>query len=308
MANTAEDLAETLLYRYRARLVVMRPCSVEKSHHLRPTSSRSSENPEVQHITYLFKPVRRKTLFVTLAEVLVTIPPLRSDSYSSLPPSGDDLVSMLTRQSRASRSRSIVLDGAFQPMPSTPVQSTSTGSSGSAERLAMRSSSGRASPVRPSTSRSSLVSSMDSPTRSISIQPAFRGEILLADDNGTNQKIMARILTKEGFIVIIAATGRDAVDLYQEDPLRFKMIFMDYHMPVLDGLQATRLIRESEIPGLRQIPIAALTAADTQQDREACHAAGMNYFLSKPFAPDAVRKALAELLPEESGKVVAPNI
>jgi len=107
--------------------------------------------------------------------------------------------------------------------------------------------------------------------------------VLLAEDNVVNQKVAIRMLEKLGCRVDVAANGREAVELWKQFP--YEMIFMDCQMPELDGLSATRLIRESELQG-QHIPIIAMTANAMEKDRDDCLRAGMDDYASKPVKID----------------------
>ncbi len=116
--------------------------------------------------------------------------------------------------------------------------------------------------------------------------------ILLAEDNEINQKVALSLLQKAGHQVQIAQNGREAVEAVRKQ--RFDVILMDMHMPEMDGLEATCLIRNMEGPASR-VPIVALTAAGAVSDIQTCLDVGMNYFLSKPIRVDRLRTVLQEL-------------
>ena len=117
--------------------------------------------------------------------------------------------------------------------------------------------------------------------------------ILLCDDNAINQKVAARILQSIGYQPDLAANGREALDALDKKP--YDLIFMDVLMPEMDGLEATRAIRERQKDGVAhpnyqsRIIIVAMTAQAMQGDREKCLAAGMDDYLSKPILPKDVR-------------------
>lgn len=106
--------------------------------------------------------------------------------------------------------------------------------------------------------------------------------ILLAEDNVVNQKMAQRILEKRGWRVAVAATGQDVLDMMARE--KFDLILMDALMPVMDGFEATRKVREMEqSAGQGHIPIVALTARAMSGDRKKCLDAGMDGYVSKPI-------------------------
>lgn len=113
--------------------------------------------------------------------------------------------------------------------------------------------------------------------------------ILLAEDNPINQIVASSILDEMAYKVEIAENGRQAIEALRAKP--FDVIFMDMQMPELDGLSATRLIR-AEFPANRQPIIIAMTANAMESDKNACLAAGMNDYISKPILPEAIEAAL----------------
>ncbi|WP_341833871.1 PAS domain S-box protein [Chitinophaga pollutisoli] len=112
------------------------------------------------------------------------------------------------------------------------------------------------------------------------LAPPLAGKlILVAEDNQLNQKLAIRTLSGAGAIVDLAETGAEAVRMYTLKP--YDCILMDIQMPEMDGLEATRIIREAG----SGIPIIALTAGALKGDREKCLLAGMNDYVTKPFIP-----------------------
>jgi signal transduction histidine kinase/ActR/RegA family two-component response regulator len=110
--------------------------------------------------------------------------------------------------------------------------------------------------------------------------------ILLAEDHPVNQRLATKLLEKRGHHVTVTATGSGAVERIQQEQT-FDVVLMDVQMPDMDGLEATKLIREWEKSRGRRTPIIALTAHSMKGDRERCLAAGMDNYVTKPF--DAVR-------------------
>jgi two-component system, sensor histidine kinase and response regulator len=110
----------------------------------------------------------------------------------------------------------------------------------------------------------------------------YNANVLLAEDNPVNLELAQEYLTRLGCTVTVAHNGQQAVDRFSD--AQFDLILMDVQMPELDGIEATRRIRDIEARnGARRIPIIAATAHAFQEDREKCIIAGMDDFLSKPF-------------------------
>ncbi len=118
--------------------------------------------------------------------------------------------------------------------------------------------------------------------------------VLLAEDNVVNQKVASRLLEKLGCAVEVAADGRAAIRMAAAG--RYDLVFMDCHMPEVDGLAATREIRRHEPPGLHT-PIIAMTALALAEDRTRCLAAGMDDYVCKPIRPEVLRELLQRWLP-----------
>ena len=125
-----------------------------------------------------------------------------------------------------------------------------------------------------------------------------RPRILLAEDNIVNQKVASRVLEREGFVVDIAADGRQAVDAWRRGT--YDLILMDCQMPQLDGYEATREIRreEREVGSVR-IPIIALTAHAMKGAADDCRRAGMDDYLTKPLDREQLKRCLKEHLKQE---------
>ncbi len=125
-------------------------------------------------------------------------------------------------------------------------------------------------------------------------QPAVQLRVLLAEDNAINQKVASLQLEQLGYGVDLAVDGAAALAAYQEHPDRFALILMDCQMPVLDGFEATRAIREWEAgqPDGRHVHVIAMTANAMSGDREECLAAGMDDYLAKPVSRQALQAVL----------------
>jgi CheY-like chemotaxis protein len=109
--------------------------------------------------------------------------------------------------------------------------------------------------------------------------------ILLVEDHPVNQKLASTLLERLGYTFELAENGRDAVEAAANKA--YQLILMDMQMPEMDGLEATRKIREGNGPNANTW-IVALTANAMQSDQEACRVAGMNDFISKPFNRDTL--------------------
>ncbi|MFM2317836.1 MAG: hypothetical protein RLZZ215_457, partial [Pseudomonadota bacterium] len=121
-------------------------------------------------------------------------------------------------------------------------------------------------------------------------------KILLADDNAVNRLLARRLLNKAGHEVILAENGREALEAWEAE--RPDVILMDVQMPVMDGLEATQLIRSLEQDKqFNPTPIIALTANALERDRQQCLAAGMDDFLSKPFQIQALLDVVQRVCP-----------
>ncbi|MCX6878497.1 MAG: ATP-binding protein [Verrucomicrobia bacterium] len=155
-------------------------------------------------------------------------------------------------------------------------------------------------PGQGSTFRVALtLSSARQPATAPTARPADEGEpariaklrTLVAEDNPNNQKIIRLLLQRLGIAADIVANGREALEAARAN--RYDVIILDLQMPVMDGLEASRKIRDLD---LAQRPsIVALTANAFQEDRDAAIAAGMDDYLSKPITLDRLREMLAKL-------------
>jgi two-component system, sensor histidine kinase and response regulator len=117
-------------------------------------------------------------------------------------------------------------------------------------------------------------------------------KILVAEDNDVNLSMLLEMLSIMKHKVIVARNGQEAIDLsLAEKP---ELIIMDIKMPVLDGLEATRRLREME--GFSDVPILALTANAGEEERERCMAAGFNDHLPKPIETKELFEALNKYL------------
>jgi CheY-like chemotaxis protein len=120
------------------------------------------------------------------------------------------------------------------------------------------------------------------------------GKILLAEDNELNAEILMEILEGEGFEVVLARNGQEAVDRFREsEENAIRIILMDMQMPIMDGCEATGLIRSMERPDAKTVRIFACTANNFNEDRERAEQSGMDDFLSKPVDVQILLKKLS---------------
>jgi CheY-like chemotaxis protein len=128
-------------------------------------------------------------------------------------------------------------------------------------------------------------------------------EILVAEDFPLNRDVVRLMLVESAFEPVFAENGKLASDLYMESPDRFPLVLMDVSMPVMDGFQATKVIRDFESiqgQGENPVPIIALTGHALKNDRQECLDAGMSHYLTKPVK----QTELLETLERYSGRVV----
>lgn len=133
------------------------------------------------------------------------------------------------------------------------------------------------------------------PAADLPSQPpaVISGKILVAEDNPVNQEVAKAMLARLGMETAIANDGKHAVELAYNN--RYDIILMDCQMPVMDGFEATAQIRKQ----FSDIPIIALTANATEDDRNHCLNAGMNDFLSKPYSIDQLQQKIMNWLSKE---------
>lgn len=120
-----------------------------------------------------------------------------------------------------------------------------------------------------------------------------KGIILVAEDNLINQKVVLCIIKKHGYIADVASNGIEVIELLKKT--KYSLIFMDCHMPEMDGFECTKLIRLSEKNTKSHIKIIALTGGVSVNDKQKCIDCGMDGFLSKPVRSDDICKIIKEL-------------
>lgn len=131
-----------------------------------------------------------------------------------------------------------------------------------------------------------------------STEARFAGSVLVAEDNRVNQEVARNVLELLGCEVSIVADGKEAVEAVQSG--NFDLVLMDYHMPEMDGWEASKVIREREQGSPSRIPIIGLTADVQKGILEKCIANGMDAYLSKPFTQAQIAEQLASWLPKRA--------
>ncbi|MFV1967049.1 MAG: response regulator [Pirellulaceae bacterium] len=115
--------------------------------------------------------------------------------------------------------------------------------------------------------------------------------VLVAEDSPLHRRHTVWLLEAAGHRVIVVNNGREVLEVLPQN--RFDVVLMDVEMPEIDGLTATRMIREQEDNGRPRLPIIAVTSTESQ---EACFSAGMDAFLPKPLEPESLKSTLENLL------------
>jgi len=127
---------------------------------------------------------------------------------------------------------------------------------------------------------------------------ALSGRVLLVEDNEVNRRVAATLLGKMGLEVGLATNGREALQRLEHE--HYQLVLMDMHMPEMDGLEATRAIRERERKNGGRMPVIAMTANVLSEARAACCDAGMDGFIAKPFVARELTDELQRWLPLKS--------
>jgi two-component system sensor histidine kinase/response regulator len=138
-----------------------------------------------------------------------------------------------------------------------------------------------------------LVDQVEIPAGQEAQSLTFDARVLIVEDNVMNQRVAFEILQRFGCRADLSGNGRDAFNLVREQ--HYDMIFMDLHMPIMDGFEATRAIREWEA-GKSHVPIVAMTAMAMAGDRERCLSAGMDEYIAKPVNTLSIKNVLAQFL------------
>ncbi|WP_051552022.1 hybrid sensor histidine kinase/response regulator [Nocardioides sp. URHA0020] len=138
------------------------------------------------------------------------------------------------------------------------------------------------------------------PTVPVPPPDGVRGRVLVVEDNAVNQLVATGMLHHLGCAVVIAEDGAQAVAAIADAPAGFDAVLMDCQMPVMDGFDATRAIRAMGGPP-GEVPIIAMTASATAEERERCREAGMDDFLPKPVDAELLASTLDKWLPGRQG-------
>jgi len=175
-------------------------------------------------------------------------------------------------------------------------------------------------PVRPSELLDALLNALaknDQTRKSFPAvqRPALEGrkglKILVAEDNAVNRTLAIRLLEKHGHTIVVAENGREALEVLERE--KVDAVLMDLQMPVMDGFEAVRIVREREKTTGGHLPIIALTAYAMKGDRERCLEAGADDYVTKPIRPpdlfaalDRVARAFLPEITETLAKAAAP--
>jgi CheY-like chemotaxis protein len=129
----------------------------------------------------------------------------------------------------------------------------------------------------------------------------FSGKkILLAEDVDLNCEVVIALLEPTNVAITCAKNGAEAVKIFHDNPCDFDLIFMDIHMPEVDGYEATQQIRAlADTPNAKTVPIIAMTANVFREDVEKCLAAGMNDHIGKPLDIDLVLEKMRRYLQDQ---------
>jgi two-component system sensor histidine kinase RpfC len=146
--------------------------------------------------------------------------------------------------------------------------------------------------------RGNMTAERPEDSRSTEIAPAGRSlSILVAEDKRTNQIVIAKILDRAGHRVTLADNGEAALDMLEMQ--EFDLILMDVNMPVMNGIEATKLYRFASL-GRPHVPVIALTADATEEVARRCEEAGMDACITKPIEPNRLLEIIATLVPDDN--------
>jgi CheY-like chemotaxis protein len=129
--------------------------------------------------------------------------------------------------------------------------------------------------------------------------------ILVAEDHPINRRLMLKMLEKRGAEVVLATNGIEVLHALEKDQV--DLILMDVQMPVMDGIEATQVIRQREKSTGAHVPILAMTAACMAGDTEKCLSAGMDGHIGKPAKPGELYARITDLLPGTTKRAFTPR-
>ena len=144
-----------------------------------------------------------------------------------------------------------------------------------------------------------------SATAALDTSPQLQGlRLLLVDDSEAYQQVAAELLQRAGAQVVLATSGQEALDQLAQQ--RFDAVLMDIQMPGMDGLEATRRIRQH--PPWANLPVIAMTANARLEERERCHLAGVTDFVAKPFHPPTLIRLIAHICHSRRTSMLVPAL
>jgi len=133
--------------------------------------------------------------------------------------------------------------------------------------------------------------------------PPRKLQVLLAEDNPVNQRLVVKLMEKQGHSIVVTGTGKEALAALEGG--RFDVVLMDVQMPEMGGFEAATIIREREKTTGAHIPIVAMTAHALKGDRERCLESGMDAYVSKPIQSrllfEAITSVVPTVVPEATG-------
>ena len=249
----------------------------------------ASSAPLCRALATVGRRLQREVVLLESAEQLAARGPLQPHDVVLLDDRDPDHDAAVCRAvaTRADGTRPVVVATSYQDLASAAYRCRSSAFAGylakpvSARELAVR----LQGLLLPSTAPTKVApaSTSTAPQRSL--------RILVAEDNAVNQKLIERLLQRDGHTVTIAGDGKRCCEAWAPD--RFDLVLMDMQMPEMSGLEAAAHIRRAEANSSQRMPIVALTANTSLEDRQACLHAGMDDVLPKPVSVPRLRATLA---------------
>ncbi len=286
----------------------------------------SSNDPGMENFnTSLVKPVRASRLFDSIAVALA----------DKLVPEGKSLPSSVVESDSVMSKRDSARSASIKPK--TVTKTTTRKTSGSTKKTAVAKQTAKKATAKKATTKKAVTKkavakkavakksatkksgnkavvgkqlsaakskTVAAPVAEVPARDGSAPNILIVEDNPINQIVATEILMQAGFNVEVANDGAEGVDRIVQGGI--DLVLMDCQMPVLDGFEATRKLREHEreegVAANDQMPVIALTANALKGDREACLEAGMNDYVTKPLQPETLFKAMQQFvdLPDDA--------